>query len=73
MEFKPLTKPMNGIDLWFGRILLNTNWARSWSWGEDVGQSRRTTYFGVYRVQEARGTLVHLIIGPLKFTIGWKA
>jgi hypothetical protein len=65
-----LTKPGNGFYITLGKLLLNFNFAKSWSWGENVGDKRNTYWLSIYSIKKDNKTISSLIIGPFKLTVG---
>ena len=77
MSFDKLTKPRQGIYFNVGYVIVNLNWARTWVWADQTDTERTTRYISLHKVQrrvddnDVQTTLVSLILGPAKITIGW--
>ena len=74
MDFKPLTKPRAGIHFWVWRLMFHFNWAKDWTWAQDVEGIRRTELFSFCLVQKNGETgclnAISLTVLPLKIMVG---
>ncbi|TVO70910.1 hypothetical protein FHP88_15765 [Sedimenticola selenatireducens] len=79
MTFERLAKPKDGFSFWVGRLLVDVNWARTWTWcDQSEDNKRRTTHLISLRVvqhifdKKTRRALT-IILGPLKLMLGLAA
>ncbi|MGD9156904.1 MAG: hypothetical protein PVG39_00730 [Desulfobacteraceae bacterium] len=81
MKLPPLKKPLNGYDVWIGRLLIRFNIARSLIWSEQTHRITRQVdhLLSVGKVTRmiindqkkfVRLSAIQIIIGPLKIMIG---
>ena len=75
MSHDHLTPPSKGIFIPIGYALLNIVWAKTWIWADQKGNDRTLRFISFHVVQrkdkDDESTLVSLILGPLKVTLGW--
>jgi len=77
MGFEKLTKPRQGLYFSVGYIIVNLNWAKTWVWADQTDTERTMKFISLHMVQrrvgdnDVQSTLVSLILGPAKITIGW--
>jgi len=83
--FKELTEPRKGLSFWILNVLIDINFARTWTWDDqtDDRMQRTTRYFSVHVVkrifEEAEpcngsafmvSKALTIIVGPLKLMVG---
>lgn len=77
MAFHELTKPGKGFRFCLWRLLVDINWARTWTWCEQTedGKKRRTLIISLHTVQQHIDGNIRaattLVFGPLKLMFGW--
>lgn len=76
-SWKPLTKPMKGINFKIYKLFCNLNFAKTFLWAEDRDYSnfteRKTYFFSVHLNERSNYNtkLLTIIIWPIKLLIGW--
>lgn len=74
--FKPLEKPLNGIDFWIIGFLIHLNFAKSLIWASQKSSNERTNYIICCSItsrfeNQQNLKLLSFILGPFKLMIGF--